>query len=128
MKIRSRVTHLFGLVAVVSILSVAGYAFTASNTVPISQSGDGAGTVNGYTISNIRYFLNFLDQSVLGSVSFKLNPISPGIQAPKTVKARVVSSSPTLVDCVNISSNNWQCDFPGTTVISLDNLRVVAAQ
>lgn len=33
----------------------AAYAFTASNTVPATNAGEGAGAVSGFTVSNISY-------------------------------------------------------------------------
>ncbi len=34
------------------------YAFTASNTVPATTVGAGAGAVSGYTVTNLHYALN----------------------------------------------------------------------
>jgi hypothetical protein len=47
------------LVGAVALLTALGggtaYAFTASNTVPGSNAGEGAGAVSGYTVYNISY-------------------------------------------------------------------------
>src|ERR1700709_1132309 len=48
------------LIAVIASMAIAGgaYAFTASNTVPASAAGAGAGAVSGYTVSALHYSLN----------------------------------------------------------------------
>ena len=42
-------------------IGVAGFAFTASNTVPATKAGDGTGAVTGYVASSVHYGLNGTD-------------------------------------------------------------------
>ena len=97
-------------------------AFAASNTVPDSYAGDGSGTISGYTVSNIQYHLNATDSGNIDSVSFTLSA-SAG-----TVKIKLVAAGSTWYDCTNTSGNNWSCTTTGATVLSADQLRVIATQ
>jgi hypothetical protein len=109
--------------AVIAAVCVAAgaYAFTASNTVPGSNAGSGAGTISGYTVSNIAYTLNTGNPTQMDAVSFTLD------NAAGTVKAQVVSSG-SWYSCTNTSGNNWTCDTtsPQATVAPADQLSVVA--
>ena len=49
------------------VLSIGGYAFTASNTVPNASLGQGSNTISGYTVSAVVYNLNAGD------------PVEPGL-------------------------------------------------
>jgi hypothetical protein len=97
-------------------------AFAAANTVPDSYAGDGSGTISGYTVSNIQYHLNATDPASIDSVSFTLSA-SAG-----TVKIKLVAAGSTWYDCTNTSGNNWSCTTTGATVLSADQLRVIATQ
>lgn len=102
------------------IVSVSAYAFTAANTVPVSNAGDGTGTISGYTVSAVAYVLA-ADAANIDKVTFTLS-------APATqVKAKVLASSTTYTDCTNTAGNNFSCDFAtDPTVTSADQLRVIA--
>jgi hypothetical protein len=104
-------------------LALATYAFTAANTVPASKAGDGAGAITGYTVSNIEYQLDGADPSLVESVSFDLDDTAG------TVKAKLVNATLTFTDCTNAGGNSWLCNIePDPTVLSVDELRVIATQ
>ena len=111
------------IIAVAAALAFAAYAFTAANTVPSSQAGDGSGTISGYTVSNIAYTLDSTNAANIESVAFTLDA------AAGTVKAKVVAASSTYTDCSNTGGNNWSCDIePDPSVLAADELRVIAVQ
>lgn len=63
------------------VLALAGVASAAmaSNSVPASNAGQGAGQISGYTITNIHYAIDGTYKT-LGLVAFTISPI------PKSVK------------------------------------------
>jgi hypothetical protein len=102
-------------------LALATYAFTATNTVPPTKAGDGAGAITGYNVTAVAYQLDATDPSLIESVSFTLDA------AATSVRAKVVQSSTTYTTCANTGGNNWLCDFTtDPTVVSADELRVIA--
>lgn len=106
-----------GLAIAMVVLAVA-----ASNTVPTSRAGDGAGTISGYTVSSIAYTLNSSNPQTLDKVEFDLD-------APASaVKVRLQSAGGTWYSCTNPSGNHWQCNTSGQQVAPADELRVVAVQ
>lgn len=108
------------ILAAAVAMAFAAYAFTATNTVPQSRAGDGSGVISGYAISNIAYQLDANDPTLIDSVSFTTSA------AAATVKAKVVASSTTYTNCAG-GPTNWSCDFsPNPTVVSADQLRVIA--
>jgi hypothetical protein len=112
------------LAAVVAVmLAVAAYGFTATNTVPGSNAGDGSGTIAGYTVSNIAYTLNTTDPTKVDKVAFTLSA------AATSVKAKAVASGSTYQDCTVTGGTSVSCDWPTAsepTVASVDQLRVIA--
>ncbi len=110
------------VVFIVVAISVAAYAFAASNTVPATKAGDGSGTVTGYTVTSVVYVLNATDPTTLDSVSFDLGAAA----ATGKVKAQLVASGPWYT-CTLDTGTVWECDTTGLTVSSVDQLRVVAA-
>ena len=114
----SRTFKVLLAVMVVMILAGAAYAFAAANTVPATKAGDGSGTISGYTISNVVYNLNPTDPSTMDSVNFDLSA------AAVTVKIQLVTAG-AWYDCTPLSGG-WTCDTTGVTVVSIDQLRVVA--
>jgi hypothetical protein len=110
------------ILAAAVAMAFAAYAFTASNTVPASNAGDGSGTISGYTISNVQYQLEAANPANIDSVTFTTSA-SAG-----TVKAKVVAASTTYTDCTG-GPTSWTCDLsPNPTVVSADQLRVIAVQ
>lgn len=101
----------------------AGFAFTASNTVPNASLGQGANVISGYTVSNVGYSLNSTTPSNVDSVSFTLSPATAG-----TVKIQLVSGG-SWYSCTN-SSGSVSCatTSPQAVVSAADSLDVVASQ
>jgi len=111
------------VIAAAAALAFAAYAFTASNTVPATQAGDGSGPITGYTVSNIAYQLEAANPANIDSVTFDLSA------GAGTVKVKVVNASATYADCTNSAGNSWSCNFAANpTVLSADEFRVIAVQ
>jgi hypothetical protein len=108
------------------LLSAVAYGFAASNTVHISNAGDGSATISGYSIDNIQYTLNGTTPTTIDSVSFDVTPAASGAD-PRTVKAKLVSSGGTWFDCTAGTSPNWSCTVTGVTTTQANSLSVVAA-
>ena len=111
---------------VVIVLAVSAYAFAASNTVPATKAGDGAGVISGYTVTNVAYNLNSTDPTSLDSVDFTLSA------AATQVQIKLVAAGSVWYACDDgVSSGiNWTCDTTvGTpaTMDAIDELKVVAA-
>ena len=51
LKRRHRGRRLLGIMLLALLFTVAAYAFTAANTVPASNAGDGQGAISGYTVT-----------------------------------------------------------------------------
>lgn len=102
------------------LFAVAAYAFTATNTVPATQAGDGSGAISGYTVSNVAYTLA-ANPANIASWSFDLNA------AAGTVQSKLVSASATYTSCVNSAGTHWICTPAAPpTVLAADELRVIA--
>ena len=106
--------------AIGAVLAVgfSAYAFTASNTVPGSQAGDGTATVSGYTVTNIAYNLNSTTPTDIDSVDFTIAPAAAG-----TVKAKLDGN---WYDCTN-AAGSVSCDTtsPQLTVSPLTNFEAL---
>ena len=111
---------LFVLFAVLAI-SVAAYAFAASNTVPDTKAGDGTGAVSGYTVTGVAYTLNAPTPPTLDMVSFDVGA------AATQVKVQLVATTGTWYTCTLDTGTVWECDTTGLTVSTIDQLRVIAA-
>ena len=112
----------------VSALSVFGFA--AANVVPESGAGDGANTVSGYTVSSVVYTPNATDPTKIDFWTMNINPTA-GATAPTKVYSKVNASATTYVTCALNTAPNWKCDPAAAsepTVLSADNLRVIATQ
>jgi hypothetical protein len=120
---RRRRRRMVILLVAAGALALTTYAFTASNVVPGSKAGDGAGAITGYTVSNVEYALDATNPANIESVSFTLDAVAG------TVKAKLVAASGTYTDCSNTGGNDWSCNIePDPTVLSADELRVIATQ
>jgi hypothetical protein len=110
------------ILAAAVAMALAAYAFTATNTVPATQAGDGSGAISGYTISNVQYQLEAANPANIDSVTFTTSASAGEVQA------KVVASSTTYTDCTG-GPTTWTCDFAtNPTVVSADQLRVIAVQ
>jgi len=113
------------LLAALGIMAMAVVGYAYSNTVPASHAGDGNGAVSGYTVTNIHYTLDGTNPANTTSVSFTVDTAIPITGTTRLsfdngsnwLPANACSSSGTTVTCTAV-----------VTVLSLQNLRVVAAQ
>jgi hypothetical protein len=117
----SRFIKIFVIVLIAFVFATVATAFAASNTVPTSAAGDGAGAVSGYTVTNLQYNLNAANPANIDSVTFTLNA------SASTVRIKLVAAGSTYYNCTNTSGNNWSCTTTGATVAPADELRVIAA-
>ena len=112
---------LIGTVAAVSVVAGGSYAFTASNTVPTTQAGQGTGTVSGYTVSSVAYTLNGSTPTNIDAVTFTISPASA-----TTVKAQLVAAG-TWYSCTNTAGAvSCATTSPQMTVATAATLNVVA--
>jgi hypothetical protein len=117
----SRVVRLGAVLLLAVAVMAAAYGFAATNTVPDTRAGDGAGNINGYIVSNVTYTLNASNPQQLDKVEFDLDA------AASTVKVRLQTTG-SWYDCTNTSGNHWSCDTPGQGVQPANELRVVAVE
>jgi hypothetical protein len=112
------------LSAVVAVaLSIGGYAFTASNTVPNATLGQGSNTISGYTLSSIAYNLNAANPTNLDSVSFTIAPTTA-----TSVKAQLAAAG-TWYTCTNTAGAvSCPTTSPQATAAAATALNVVASQ
>lgn len=111
----------FLAVGAVSAIGFSAYAFTASNTVPNSQAGDGTSTVSGYTVTAVAYGLNGSTPTDIDSVSFTISPAAAG-----TVKAKM---NGTWYNCANAAGSiTCATTAPQLTVSPLSSLEALAVQ
>lgn len=103
---------------------LAGSALTASNTVPDSQAGDGAGAITGYTVSAVSYDTNATDPTLIDEVSFTLDS-TPVVGSE--IRVQVDSTGGTWFTCSNVLAD-VTCDTSATppNVADADQLRVIA--
>ena len=73
---RPRPRRLALLLTLAALIAGGAYVFTASNTVPASQAGEGEGTVSGYTASSIVWTLDPVNPANIQKVAFSLNPVT----------------------------------------------------
>jgi hypothetical protein len=106
---------------VIVMLASAGVAsaLAAANTVPATSAGDGSAVISGYTVTNVDYNLNASNPADIDSVEFDLNATAG------TVTIKLVAAGSTWYTCTN-SVNHWTCTTAGATVLSADELRVIA--
>jgi hypothetical protein len=139
----------FGLRSLVALAGVlifaaVGYGMAASNTLPGSVAGDGAGAITSFTLDSttapntttslhVSLETNGDPRKIL-KVRFTIG-VSGGIAAPQTVSAQFRSSTGTPIGswystCTNITGATWECTTSGTSAQVQDGiqLRVVAAQ
>ncbi len=112
---------LIGTLAAVAVVAGGSYAFTASNTVPTTQAGQGTGTVSGYTVSAVGYTLNASTPTNIDAVTFTISPATA-----TTVKAQLVAAG-TWYSCTNTAGAvSCATTSPQMTVATAATLNVVA--
>jgi hypothetical protein len=112
-----------GGAVVAGAIGMAGFAFTASNTVPATKAGDGSGAVTGYVVSSVHYGLNATDPSKADSVSFTLD------SAPKAGSTIKVKVDGAWYSCTGATTTSISCNTSAgpATVVGIDTLQVVVA-
>ena len=119
-KFRSRA--LLGGAVLAGAFGVAGFAFTASNSVPDTKAGDGTGAVSGYSVSSVHYGLNGTDPTKADSVSFTLDSTPV---AGSTIKTKVGGNWYT---CTNTAAAvSCPTTSPQASVQPISSLQVVVA-
>jgi hypothetical protein len=109
--------------ALVAVLSVSGYAFTASNTVPNASLGQGANTISGYTVSSVAYNLDASTPTNLDSVNFTISPATA-----TSVKIQLVTAG-SWYTCTNTAGAvSCPTTSPQATAATATALNVVASQ
>jgi hypothetical protein len=122
------------LIAVIASMAIAGgaYAFTASNTVPASTAGAGAGAVSGYTVSALHYGLNSTTPANIDSLTFTISPSVPSTGSGKVIVSALLSTGgPSTYTCTtNTTGDTVTCPTtsPQLTAALLSSVTVVAAQ
>jgi len=120
--------------AVIAIVVIAGgaYAFTASNTVPATTAGAGAGVVSGYTITNLHYNLNATTPGNVDGLTFTISPAVPSTGTGKVIVSAALSTGgPTTYTCTtDTAGTTATCatTSPQLTAALLTGVTVVAAQ
>lgn len=113
-----------GALAVVA-LAMGTIGLTASNAVPTTKAGDGAGAVSGYTVSGISYTLNASDPSNLDKVTFSVDTAPP---AGATLRIELATGG-SWYACTNVGTTvTCATTSPQATVAGTSTLRVVIAQ
>jgi hypothetical protein len=123
------------LVASGIAVAIAGgaYAFTASNTVPATTAGAGAGAVSGYTVTNLHYSLDATTPTNIDSLTFTISPAVPSTGSGKVIIAAALSSGgPLNYTCTtDTGGTNVTCPTITPTQLTaalLTGVTVVAAQ
>jgi hypothetical protein len=138
--LRSGVVRLGAVLLLAVAVMAAAYGFAATNTVPDTRAGDGAGNISGYKVCHVEYTLDNSNPQNLSRVEFTLHDTAatcPGAPSgstasASTVKVRLVSASSTWYTCTNSDSDsdgrNWECTTTGQGVQPANELRVVAVE
>jgi len=110
-------------IALVAIAATARSVFTASNTIPNANIGQGANTISGYTLTGVTYTPDGTNPGNIDSVSFTISPASAG-----TVEVQL-SPGGAWYGCTN-SSGSVSCTTtsPQATAAGATALNVVAEQ
>jgi hypothetical protein len=109
--------------ALVAVLSVSGYAFTASNTVPNASLGQGSNTISGYAVSSVAYNLDASTPTNLDSVNFTISPATA-----TSVKIQLVAAG-SWYTCTNTAGAvTCPTTSPQATAATATALNVVASQ
>jgi hypothetical protein len=125
MRRSSQKVWLWRAAAVAVAMVGAGYAYTASSTVPNTSAGDGAGTITGYVVSSVKYNLNAGNPQNIDSLTFNLDSTPV---AGSTLKAQLAAAG-SWYTCTNVAAAvTCTTTSPQATVAAATQLRVVVAQ
>ena len=76
-----RSVKFFAIVLVAFAFASVATAYAATNTIPPTAAGDGAGAISGYAISAIHYNLNATNPGNIDSVTFTTDTLSGEVLA-----------------------------------------------
>lgn len=115
------------IVAIIVAIAVGGvYAFTAGNTVPTSQVGEGQAVVSGYDVSSVHYNLNAANPALVDSVTFNLDSAP---LAGSTIRAKLIDTGNDYYTCSNVGvSVTCSTTSPQARVADTNHLTVIVAQ
>ena len=68
-----------GAVLAAGVVAMGAHAFTASNTVPDTKAGVGAGAISGYAVTDVAYTFSVDGASITG-VNFNLDAVADTLQ------------------------------------------------
>jgi hypothetical protein len=119
-----KVTQLLLVAAIAAGTGFAVDALTASNVVPNTSAGSGAGTISGYTVSGVAYNLNAATPTDIDSVTFTVAPV-----AVSTVKIKLAAAG-SWYDCTDDDAGAVTCvtTAPQATVSGATELTVLATE
>jgi hypothetical protein len=125
---QSRGRAILGSAVLAGAIGIAGFAFTASNTVPDTKAGDGEKAVTGYAVTNVHYVLDGTNPTKANAVKFTLDsaPTSGG-----TFKAQLDSTGgwyDCAVDVIVPTNATCATTSPQLLVKPIDTLHIVIAQ
>jgi hypothetical protein len=115
--------HLLLPLALAVALGLVTYALTASNTVPVTKAGAGAGIISGYSVTNVRYGLNATDPRKIDSVAFDLDTAPPG---GSTIRIKLESGGSAWYACTAAgAAMSCNTTTPQATAAAANELTVV---
>ena len=135
---KHRTSKTLGIVLVVGVIAAGTYAFTASNSVPATKAGDGAGAITGYTVSAIDYTEDATNPALIDSVKFQLSAAADTVKAQINRDTTVAGSADSAWStCTNIGGGAldvanllpdllWECTFADYPAQQAGELQVVA--
>ena len=131
--LKSRKITLILAVGIALAIGGGAYAFTASNTVPATTAGAGAGAVTGYTVTNIHYVLDATTPTNIDSLTFTISPAVPSASGGTvTIAAALSVGGPNNYTCTpNTAGTTITCATISPTQLTttlLSGVTVVAAQ
>ena len=111
-------------------IAIAGTAFTASLTVPTSNTATGTTVIGAYSVASVSYTLNGSTPTNIDAITFKI--LAPPA-APGTIKAKADNSGIwyTCSSLLNVADYDATCNTTvGTqlTVGAASNLTLVISQ
>lgn len=88
-----------GAVLAAGVVAMGAHAFTASNTVPDTKAGIGAGAISGYVVTDVAYTFSADGTNITG-VDFNLDGLAD------TLKIKL------------FGADSWHSCTPGTTAVT----------
>jgi hypothetical protein len=102
------------------IIASTTHALASDNTLGSVGRGEGAGSISGYSVSNITYRFAS-DPTKIDSVIFTLDGNA------SSVKIKLNDSASNWYPCSLMGGHDWNCQTTGATIKSAETLRVFAA-